>query len=78
MEHIVACPTCNKPNRFGEPLCGFCGQNLAYRCAHCHVDIDPSMTYCPHCGETSLVWSIEQSLANDEPSEKPDFVLELN
>jgi len=78
MEHILACPKCSTPNRFGVPLCRFCGQNLAYRCAHCQVDIDPGMPYCPYCGETLLVWSIEQSPANDEPSEKLDFVLELN
>jgi hypothetical protein len=78
MEHILACPSCNTPNRFGALLCGFCGQNLAHKCTHCQVDIDPGMDYCPYCGEASSVWSIGQSPANDEPSKNPDFVLELN
>jgi len=76
MEHILACPNCKAPNRFGEPLCRFCGHSLAHKCANCQVDIDPGMSYCPYCGETSSAWLIRQSLANGAPSKNPDFVLE--
>ena len=78
MEHILACPSCNTPNRFGVSLCRFCGQNLAHKCARCHIDIDPGMSYCPYCGETLPAWLIGQSLAGEEPSKNPDVVLELS
>jgi len=78
MEHILACPKCNRPNRFGERVCGFCGGNLAHKCARCQVDIDPGMAYCPCCGETSTARPIEQSPANSDPSKNPDVVLEFS
>ena len=78
MEHVLACPNCNTPNRLGEPLCVSCGQNLAHRCSRCQLDIDPGIAYCPYCGEVLSVWSTGQNQANDEPSKKPDFVLELS
>ena len=77
MEHILACPRCNKSNRFGARVCGFCGQDMAYKCPHCHVDVDPGMAYCPYCGETLSVRSIRRNSANGDPSTNPDVVLEL-
>jgi len=78
MEHILACPSCNTPNRFGQRLCGSCGHDLSYRCSRCQVDIDPGMSYCPYCGEISAGRSKGRSLASDEPSKKPDLVLEVS
>ena len=75
MEHILACPSCNASNRFGEQVCRFCGHDLAHKCTRCHVEIDPGMAYCPYCGEISPAWSVVKNPANDEPSKDPDLVL---
>ncbi|UCH51930.1 MAG: zinc ribbon domain-containing protein [Chloroflexota bacterium] len=77
MEHILACPKCNTPNRFGESLCRSCGQDLAHSCSRCQVGIDPGMAYCPYCGEILPVWPAGQSLVDEEPSKEPDVILEL-
>jgi uncharacterized protein YbaR (Trm112 family) len=70
MEHIVACPMCNSANQVGQRFCTCCGQSLAHRCAHCKLDIDPSMTVCPYCREPLPLCSTGQSRAI-EGSGKP-------